>query len=1357
MLLIFCFFISFLHSQIVVNTNYTPQELVQNFLVGNGVIVSNVTFTGQTSSNCSQIGYFTGGGAGTNVSIPSGIVLTTGCVHNISQVGSAFMSDNLGGAGVPELTTLAGSSTNDGAVLEFDFIPLATPISFSYIFGSEEYPEWVGSSFNDAFAFFVSGPNPAGGNYNNVNIALIPNTSLPVTINNINQSSYPQYYIDNNNSSIQPVFDGLTTELIAQLDVIPCQQYHIKICIADAGDQAYDSGVFIKSNSFSTDFVSISTSYTNINTNYAIEGGCSDAIVTFSLSSPAASPVVVNYTLSGTAINGVDFPQIPTSITIPAGQTSVSIVISPINDGIDEGIEILIITADVNNPCGPNLNVSDTVFIYDSPPVNAQIVGMTNVCDYELPITLTVTPQGGAPPYNYSWSTGETSQSIQISPQVGSHSYNVTVIDACNSTTTASITININPTPTSTFFVSDICINEIANVIYTGNASSNAQYNWDFGAANVISGTGAGPYQLSFIQPGNYIISLQVIQNGCQSQITQQQIQVYPLDHPMCCQMPTPYAGPDKMVCNLTTDLEAVPSMNGFWTAIPPTVTFSNIYSPTTTVTVNSEGTYLFIWKEEYNPECWNADTVMVSFYLIPTVSAGENFNICSHNFQLNAYNDVGVGTWSVTPSDGVQFSDVNDPHTNVSVQQDGSYTFTWTVDNNGCVSSAQVVVNSYKMPTPSAGNDTSICGLSYVLNATPDVGVGSWQVIPSNVTISNYNDPNASIIVPYSGTYLFIWKENNNGCVNADTISVNFTLMPTSDFTVTPINCYGDVSMVVYTGIYEGEAEFNWNWGEANVYPGVGPGPHYITYTSPGVHQISLQVISNNCQSTITTNSLHNPDSLYISLSKSDVICFGQNSGSISLSIFGGTPPYNIYWSNGTYDIQQLENIPAGLYLVTVTDSKGCSYTSGVEVKQPTKLTATITPSQTICIGQTTNVTLTVNGGTPPYTYYFNGQQSNSTIIVSPQQNTSYNGYVVDQNGCVSETLSTTIYVAPPINVQLLSNTDIVCPNDPVMLSLVVTGGVGPPYIIYDEFGNVLTLPIIVYPEQTTTYKILIEDACGTKDTSQILIKTFDVPNLNVFVDTIQGCAPLTVNFIETSPETFNYYEWNFGDNSNLSHQRNPTHTFFEGGVYTVTLSVITKDGCKISKSYPNLIKVWNKPKAKFIWYPEIITDIENEVYFTNQTEGGNLYIWSFGDGDSSILKHPSHKYLKSGEYVVELISLNEKGCSDTAFAKLKVLETIAFYVPNAFSPDGNTINDKFFIKAKGINPDEFLLQIYDRWGNIIWSTNVYYPELEQSEEWDGTINKTKVPPGAYTWYLKFKDINGITVTKTGSVIVIR
>ena len=238
-----------LMAQIVVNPVTDPVQAAAGFVLG-GVEISNVVYTGAANafgefSDAQSCGF----------GLESGLVLSTGSIHpeGASPLGSAvsvFATTNNGADGDALLNTLVSATTYDASVFEFDLIPVGNVLEFQYVFASEEYPEFVGSSFNDVFGFFIDGPNPEGGMYSGVNIALIPDTEYPVAINNINGTVNPSYYIDNEALANQNfVFDGFTIVLTARVNVIAGNTYHLKMAIADAGDFVYDSAIFLKASS----------------------------------------------------------------------------------------------------------------------------------------------------------------------------------------------------------------------------------------------------------------------------------------------------------------------------------------------------------------------------------------------------------------------------------------------------------------------------------------------------------------------------------------------------------------------------------------------------------------------------------------------------------------------------------------------------------------------------------------------------------------------------------------------------------------------------------------------------------------------------------------------------------------------------------------------------------------------------------------------------------------------------------------------------------------------------------------------------------------------------------------------------
>lgn len=239
--------------------NWTADSLVRNVLLGTGVTVSNVRLNESNgiindgSTNSGMIGIFTTGEEETGLGIEEGIILTNGCADSVAGI-----NDNSGMTGwgcgnfytCTLLEELINDQANDVIVLEFDFVPMSDSIVFEYVFGSEEYPEFV-YAFNDVFGFFISGQNPDGGEpYENKNIALIPNTDMPITINNVNDWDNSEYYV-NNSDGRWVEYDGYTVPLTAAARVVPHTTYHLMMAIADASDYVLDSGVFLKANSLS--------------------------------------------------------------------------------------------------------------------------------------------------------------------------------------------------------------------------------------------------------------------------------------------------------------------------------------------------------------------------------------------------------------------------------------------------------------------------------------------------------------------------------------------------------------------------------------------------------------------------------------------------------------------------------------------------------------------------------------------------------------------------------------------------------------------------------------------------------------------------------------------------------------------------------------------------------------------------------------------------------------------------------------------------------------------------------------------------------------------------------------------------
>ena len=222
------------------NDPVTGAQQLAETLTGSGININNIQFTGSIVGY--QSGFFSNGMAA-GLGIEEGIILSTGSLYNAQGPNASNqISASLNLPGDADLTALAGFQTYDANILEFTFIPESDSISIQFVFGSDEYLQYVNTQYNDVFAFFLNGEN----------IALVPGTSQPVTINTINHLVNTQFF-QNNSASPFPFnleADGFTTVLTAMGAVASGQENSIKLAIADGGDQHIDSWVFLETGSF---------------------------------------------------------------------------------------------------------------------------------------------------------------------------------------------------------------------------------------------------------------------------------------------------------------------------------------------------------------------------------------------------------------------------------------------------------------------------------------------------------------------------------------------------------------------------------------------------------------------------------------------------------------------------------------------------------------------------------------------------------------------------------------------------------------------------------------------------------------------------------------------------------------------------------------------------------------------------------------------------------------------------------------------------------------------------------------------------------------------------------------------------
>ncbi len=423
----------------------------------------------------------------------------------------------------------------------------------------------------------------------------------------------------------------------------------------------------------------------------------------------------------------------------------------------------------------------------------------------------------------------------------------------------------------------------------------------------------------------------------------------------------------------------------------------------------------------------------------------------------------------------------------------------------------------------------------------------------------------------------------------------------------------------------------------------------------------------------------------------------------------------------------------------------------------------AMLSPSSTSvsCIGGNNgSATVTVSGGGPIYTYLWNNGQSTQTATGLTAGN-----YIVTvtTNGCPS---SATVTVGPgnasPVSNFTLNN---VCVGQPTVFmdgSTVASGNIS---LWNWNFGDGNT-SITQSPQHTYniagtfSVTLIVTTSFGCTDTFVQNITVYALPIVNFVSSSV--CVGNTTSFLDSSfSSTGNIvsWNWNFADPasgaSDTSLLQNPTHIFTSSGNYNVTLTVTSNQGCVSSLVLQTI--VFPLPKAEFESDPGPTASLIDDVLFNDLSTGNVVqWFWDFGDGTTDTIQFPSHVYSDTGTYVVTLIVISNNGCVDT-IEHLLSIKYFSFYIPNAFTPNGDGKNDFFFGKGFGIT--EYEMWIFDHWGNIIFQCKVN--DLPQTFPcmWDGIARGGSsdeiVPQDVYVWKVHFLNVFKKEFTYIGTVSV--
>jgi gliding motility-associated-like protein len=942
---------------ITVTNTQTPEDLINNVLVGGGVSVFNITYNGTVGGAQTvqpQVGYFDDNG--TTFPISEGIIISTGNVNNADNPATYFASTSYGGAGDPDLNVIAGAGTFDRAIIEFDFIPIGDAVSFNFVFASEEYPNYAPplGNVNDVFGFFLSGPGIAGP-YSSAaeNIAILSG-GTEISINNINPVTNPSFYVDNGTGTSVP-YGGMSVVLttIMPTTLLCGETYHFKIALADAVDAIFDTAIFLEANSFTSQGADISLEAIDNAGQPIVDGilyeGCSNfEVIMVKPPGYTDSSFVVNLNISGTATNGTDYSNVNSSYTILPGDDTLNISINVLTDGIPEGIETLIMESYYILPCGDTIYVSDTLTIVDVAP-SFNVFTNDIVIDCPVPtVDITATTDGGLPSLTYNWGAAGIGQTVDVPGNIeGTVTYNVTVTDACGIVSVGSVDVTLNSAPVPTIVFNEntivICPDEDATIIATvvNPYSTPVDYSWSptSGTTNTltVSPNVATWYYLT-VEDGCYTIvdSVKIEMGG----IDLTDINV--VDATNCPGQP----GTPGSIEILPDPADFVYTLIGGGDTYGPQV--SNIFS-------GLDGGIIYFLHVE------NADGCFID----TAISVGLGANAVTAVWMPGALGDVTC------------FGDLNGSAqiTNIQGGIDPPYTVTWTHTSG---------LYDTQTPISAGGGDAinNLMGGNWVVTVTDQEGCAWSQLFsifePAELTLDFiYNDPSCYLFTDGSvtastsggnggntftmtnsaGTTLNVGNSNtiNNlgqgwyyttivdseGCTTEDSVFVDQPGELAIDLIINQPLCYGVESGVAtvdtvynYSGSYSNVAYF-WNPNPSGL---SGIGAYVSNHLGEGTYVLTIND-ENGC-SKVFDFVIEYPDSLYfteIGYESADCRVFSYQSGNgvIYAAAGGGTPDYDYLWTNNTTGVTSTNTTWGGLnpatYTMVVTDDNGCTLTETV------------------------------------------------------------------------------------------------------------------------------------------------------------------------------------------------------------------------------------------------------------------------------------------------------------------------------------------------------------------------------------------------------------------------------------------
>ncbi|MFN8166908.1 MAG: PKD domain-containing protein, partial [Bacteroidia bacterium] len=660
--------------------------------------------------------------------------------------------------------------------------------------------------------------------------------------------------------------------------------------------------------------------------------------------------------------------------------------------------------------------------------------------------------------------------------------------------------------------------------------------------------------------------------------------------------------------------------------------------------------------------------------------------------------------------------------------------------DANGCASVDTVNISQPSAIQPSVTAVDVTCH-GYTDGSATVVANGGTGALQYNWSPSGGNASTAMALG--AGTYT-VTVTDANACTTTATINLSEPPAINIIMSSVPLSCYQSNDGLVSAVVNGGSGNYTYFWSPGGA---VGSG---ISNVAAGTYIVHI-TDSNGCVAS-DTELVDQPDPIVLSTTASPVSCSGGNSGSVNVFASGGTGAFSYLWIPGNSSTALTTGLAAATYTVTATDVNGCTSTSTATVSSAVPMTLAVNTPPVICVGAPVTLEATATGGATPYHFLWSNADTGSVILVSPGVTSAYSVTVYDANGCTLPPATVTVNVYPPLSVNI-SPADTICYGDQATVFAAASGGNGGPYSYAWNDSSFTGWTSVVEPVNDSLFVVAAYDGCSPVVHNQVQIIVNPLPQVDFIPHLLNGCTPVEVDFSNMYPQAAgSQYNWNLDDGT-VSQDENPSHTYVAPGTYDVSLTITSPEGCIATQTVEDVVTVYGFPDAAFLQSDNSVSIFTPVVTFTDNSTDAISWQWDFGDGSTAVdIENPVHEYADTGTYLVRLIVANQGGCVDTTYGYVYVEQEFTVYIPNAFTPNGDGVNDSFV--ANGIGWTAYEMWIMDRWGKELFHST------DRTYQWDGSYysnNSTLCQNDVYEYIIKVTDYKNQSHKFIGHVTLVR